>query len=245
MKPFYAIMGILSFLVGILCVFDLFAGTATISILLAVFLLLVGFFYIMMFVMIRENRVLSMYKPAIGVAGLLLGIALLVIAVLSIALPNLAEMLQLVTLVVIAFWMIINGIVSVFSGMNYQKKDQRGGTLLVVLGVILTVAGIYGLLHMVIFGERLTFVTGILLLLFGVNLLCGMYTDPNADDNMFGIPDAKEAVAADSEDSAAAVSASEDGVAAGSDTNNDNNVFTASDADNDVFTASKTEEGEE
>ncbi len=232
MKPFYTIMGILSFLVGILCVFDLFSGTATISILLAVFLLLVGFFYIMMFVMIRENRLLSMYKPAIGVAGLLLGIALLVIAVLSIALPNLAEMLELVTLVVIAFWMIINGIVSIFSGMNYQKQDQRGGTLLVVLGVILTVAGIYGLLHMVIFGERLTFVTGILLLLFGVNLLCGMYTDPNADDNMFGIPDAKEAAAADSED----------GAATGSDTDNDNNAFTASDTDNDVFTASKTDD---
>ncbi len=199
MRPFYVIMGILSFLVGILCMVNPFEGMAVLGILIAVFLLLVGFFFIMMFVMVRENRVLSMDKPAIGVAGLLLGIALIVIAVLSIALPNLGDMLELVILVVVAFWMIINGIVSIFSGMNRRRQDQRGSTLLVVLGVILTVVGIYGLLHMVIFREWMIFVTGVLLLVFGVDLLCGLYTDPNAGSNMFGIPEPESDTAADSE----------------------------------------------
>ncbi len=180
MKILYFIFGILSFVVGIVCLVNPFNSMMLLGLLVAVFLLLVGLFFIMIYFMARNSQHISPTKPAIGVAGLLFGIALVVLSVLSLAVSRMQDFMDMVILIIFAVWMIINGILSVFTAFQIRKQDEKGWGITCLIGVIVTAAGLYGLIHMVIFQESLGIVLGILLLLYGVSLICSAFTDPDA-----------------------------------------------------------------
>ncbi len=181
MRAFYVMFGILSFIVGILCLINPFSSFLAIGIIVAVFLLLVGIYFIMSFFMNRSNPVYAMNKPAIGVAGLLLGIAMVVIAILSLAVPNIEDALDMVILILFAVWMIFNGIMAIFNGVTLGRQSQPGGPIMIVVGVIITAAGAYGLVHMVLFSETLGLMLGILLLIYGMDLIFSAFADPGTN----------------------------------------------------------------
>ncbi len=180
MKILYFIFGILSFAVGIVCLIDPFGSMMIDGLFIAVFLLLDGLFFIAVYFMARKSHPISPVKPAIGVAGLLFGIALVLLSVLSLAVQRMQGSLEMIILVVFAVWMIMNGILSVFTSLQVRKNDGKRWGAMCLIGVIVTAAGLYGLVHLVIFGEALEIVVGILLLLYGVSLISSAFTDPDA-----------------------------------------------------------------
>ncbi len=180
MKILYIIFGILSFVVGIVFLINPFDSMMLMGMLLSIFLLLVGLFFILIYFMARDSQRISPTKPAIGVAGLLFGIALILLSVLAMAVSRMQGALEMIILIIFAVWMIFNGILSVFISFQVRKQDEKGWGITCLVGIIVTAAGLYGLVHMVIFGEALMIVLGILLLLYGVSLICSAFTDPDA-----------------------------------------------------------------
>ncbi len=180
MKMLYIIFGILSFVVGIVCLVNPFDSMMMNGLLIAAFLLLVGLFFILVYFMARNSHPISPVKPAIGVAGLLFGIAVVLLSILSIAVSRMQGALEMIVLIVFAVWMIMNGILTVFTSFHIRKQDGDKWGITCLVGVIVTAAGLYGLVHLVIFGEALAIVLGILLLLYGVSLICSAFTDPDA-----------------------------------------------------------------
>ncbi len=180
MKILYFVFGILSFALGILCLANPFDSMMLMGMLVAVFLLLVGLFFVMVYFMARNSQHISPTKPAIGVAGLLFGIALIVLSVLAMAVSRMQGALEMIILIIFAVWMIMNGILQIFTSFQIRKQDEKGWGITCIFGIVVTAAGLYGLVHLVIFGEMLVLVLGILVLLYGVSLICSAFTDPDA-----------------------------------------------------------------
>ncbi|MCC8141402.1 MAG: DUF308 domain-containing protein [Lachnospiraceae bacterium] len=182
MRPIYVVLGILSFVCGILCLTNPFESFITIGWLVAIFLLLVGVFFIIMFFQSRQNAQSNFIvpnKPAVGVAGLIFGVLLIVVAILSLVIPSMEEAMDLVILIVFSVWMVVNGFISIFTGVSIRKQSDSGWVFWIVFGVIVVIAGIYGLLHLAIFSEALGLVLGFLLLLYGLELICSAWADPD------------------------------------------------------------------
>ncbi len=182
MKPLYVIFGILSFAVGVLCMMNPFSSFMAIGIFVAVFLMLVGLLFIMVYFMGRKDRYVSPNKPSIGFAGVFFGIAMIVIAVLSLISPTMQEILDMIILIVVAAWMIMSGFFSIYTASALKKQDRPGQTMAIVFGILMIILGIYGLFHMVIFGQALGLVLGFELVLFGFYLIFSAFIDPDVGD---------------------------------------------------------------
>ncbi len=179
MKALNFILGIIAFVVGIFCLVYPFDSFLALSLIVAIFLAIVGIGLIAVFFVGRKDRSMSPRKPALGVVGLVLGIALVLIGILSLVIPSMDEMLDMLILIVFAVWMIVMGIVSIFEGSSMCRQDAGYGILWIVIGAICVIAGIYGLLHIVLFEEALGYVLGALMMLFGLEMICCTATDPD------------------------------------------------------------------
>lgn len=126
MKIFNSIIGVLSILSGVYCIF--YPGLTFINSgwIVAVLLGVWGVFSIIDYAVNRKKAQKTKSEAAMGIVGLVVGILAAVISILALVTPAVRAVLDITILGVFAGWLIIDGISSIFSAI---RAKGMGATL--------------------------------------------------------------------------------------------------------------------
>lgn len=175
MKVFNCIFGIFSIIASIYCIFYpgiTFLNTGWIvTILLGVW----GICSIVDYVAKRKKEDKSKSEAAMGVLGLIAGITAAVISVLAMFMPGIRLILDVIILCVLLFWFIISGITSVALSLKIKKSGSKSWVLTLICGILIVLAGIYGIFHLFFAAQTIGFLIGILLMIYGIRLVISIF----------------------------------------------------------------------
>ena len=120
----------------------------------------------------------SKKNAAMGVWGLVLGIAAAVVSVLSLFIPGISLIMDIIILYMLIAWFIVSGITSVAGSITASKKSQsKSWILTLILGILVIIAGVYGLFHLFVMAQTAGLLIGIFLMIYGVRLICSVFED--------------------------------------------------------------------
>ena len=104
------------------------------------------------------------------------GIAAAVITTVAIFRPGLSAIFDLAAVGIITAWLIVSGMSSIVSSINYVKPlGGKKWILTLILGILTLIAGIYGVFHLIVMAQTLGLLLGILLMLYGIRLLASLF----------------------------------------------------------------------
>lgn len=174
MKVFNCIFGIFSILGAIYCIF--YPGLTFLSTgwLITILLGAMGICSIFEFATSsdkKENKGLV----ADGIVGLILGIGAAVISILGIFSPWVRGSLDLMILILFAFWLFYSGITSIVKSINLKKNGGKMWILTLILGILVLLTGIYGVLHPVFTMVTIGYIIGFELMIYGVRLIASLF----------------------------------------------------------------------
>ncbi len=176
MKVFNCILGVFSIIGAIYCIF--YPGITflnsgwIVSVLLGVW----GICAIFDYVSNRKNNENSKSKVALGILGLICGIAAAVLSILAIFIPAIYLMLDMIILYLFSFWLIVSGISSIIASVQMKKvADSAIWILTLIWGILVLIAGIYGVFHMIFLAQMLGILMGVLLITYGVRLISSVF----------------------------------------------------------------------
>lgn len=174
MKVFNCILGIFSILGSIYCIF--YPGLTFLSTgwLITILLGVLGICSIFEYVTSKDKKI-SKGLIADGVIGLILGICSAVISALGIFNPWVRGSLDLMILILFAFWLFYSGIVSIAKSFNIKKTGSKMWILTLILGVLVLLTGVYGAIHPLFTMATIGYIVGIELLLYGIRLIASMF----------------------------------------------------------------------
>lgn len=174
MKVFNCILGLFSILGAVYCIF--YPGLTFLSTgwLITILLGAMGICSIFEFATSsdkKENKSLA----ANGIVGLILGIGAAVISVLGIFSPLIRGSLDLIILMLFAFWLFYSGVASIAKSVSLKKNGGKMWILTLILGILVLLTGIYGALHPVFTMVTIGYIIGFELIIYGVRLIASIF----------------------------------------------------------------------
>lgn len=174
MKVFNCILGLFSILGAVYCIF--YPGLTFLSTgwLITILLGAMGICSIFEFATSsdkKENKSLA----ANGIVGLILGIGAAVISVLGIFSPLIRGSLDLIILLLFAFWLFYSGVASIAKSVSLKKNGGKMWILTLILGILVLLTGIYGALHPVFTMVTIGYIIGLELIIYGVRLIASIF----------------------------------------------------------------------
>lgn len=174
MKVFNCILGLFSILGAVYCIF--YPGLTFLSTgwLITILLGAMGICSIFEFSTSsdkKENKSLA----ANGIVGLILGIGAAVISVLGIFSPLIRGSLDLIILMLFAFWLFYSGVASIAKSVSLKKNGCKMWILTLILGILVLLTGIYGALHPVFTMVTIGYIIGLELIIYGVRLIASIF----------------------------------------------------------------------
>lgn len=174
MKVFNCILGLFSILGAVYCIF--YPGLTFLSTgwLITILLGAMGICSIFEFATSsdkKENKSLA----ANGIVGLILGIGAAVISVLGIFSPLIRGSLDLIILLLFAFWLFYSGVASIAKSVSLKKNGGKMWILTFILGILVLLTGIYGALHPVFTMVTIGYIIGFELIVYGVRLIASIF----------------------------------------------------------------------
>lgn len=174
MKVFNCILGLFSILGAVYCIF--YPGLTFLSTgwLITILLGAMGICSIFEFASSsdkKENKSLA----ANGIVGLILGIGAAVISVLGIFSPLIRGSLDLIILMLFAFWLFYSGVASIAKSVSLKKNGCKMWILTLILGILVLLTGIYGALHPVFTMVTIGYIIGLELIIYGVRLIASIF----------------------------------------------------------------------
>ncbi len=174
MKVFNCILGLFSILGAVYCIF--YPGLTFLSTgwLITILLGAMGICSIFEFATSsdkKENKSLA----ANGIVGLILGIGAAVISVLGIFSPLIRGSLDLIILMLFAFWLFYSGVASIAKSVSLKKNGCKMWILTLILGILVLLTGIYGVLHPVFTMVTIGYIIGFELIIYGVRLIASIF----------------------------------------------------------------------
>lgn len=174
MKVFNCILGLFSILGAVYCIF--YPGLTFLSTgwLITILLGAMGICSIFEFATSsdkKENKSLA----ANGIVGLILGIGAAVISVLGIFSPLIRGSLDLIILMLFAFWLFYSGVASIAKSVSLKKNGGKMWILTLILGILVLLTGIYGVLHPVFTMVTIGYIIGFELIIYGVRLIASIF----------------------------------------------------------------------
>lgn len=176
MKVFNCILGVFSILGSIYCIF--YPGLTFLSTgwLVTILLGAMGICSIFEFATGSDKKG-NKGLAANGVVGLILGIGAAVISVLGIFNPWVRGSLDLMILILFAFWLFYSGVASIVKSVSLKKNGGKMWILTLILGILVLLTGIYGVLHPVFTMFTIGYIIGIELMIYGVRLIASLFEE--------------------------------------------------------------------
>lgn len=110
-----------------------------------------------------------------GVLGLVAGIAAAVVSILALFIPSIRMLLDIIILSIFAGWLIISGITSAAVSFKTRKAGSKRWVLTLVCGILVLLAGIYGVFHLIFVAQTIGILIGILLMIYGIRLVLSVF----------------------------------------------------------------------
>lgn len=177
MKTFNCILGVFSILGAIYCMF--FPGATFLSsgIIVAILLGVLGVCSIFEYITNRERKNEEGRKAlaANGVIELVFGIGAAVMCVLSLFIPWVRGMLDIIILLLFVFWLIYTGIAGIFGAVAQKKLGVKMWVFTLVISIILVITGLYGVSHLVYTAFAIGYMIGIELMVYGIRLVMSVF----------------------------------------------------------------------
>lgn len=175
MKIFNCILGIFAVFASVYCIF--YPGITFLNSgwIVTVLLGAWGICAIFDYATNRKDGEKSKSEAAMGTLGLIAGIAAAVFSVLALFLPGIRAMLDVIILCMFAAWLIISGISSIAISFKIKKTGSKRWILSLILGIIVLLAGIYGIFHLVFVAETIGLLIGMLLMTYGLRLVFSVF----------------------------------------------------------------------
>ena len=150
MKIFNCLLGLFSIMGALYCIF--YPGITFLNSgwIVTILLGLWGICSVIDFVLKRKSNNNSKGEAAIGALGFIGGIAAAVVSVLSMFMPGIRILLDVIILCIFAGW-------------------------LIVCGILVLLAGIYGIFHLIFIAQTIGVLIGILLLTYGFRLIATVF----------------------------------------------------------------------
>ena len=174
MKVFNCILGVFSILGSIYCMF--YPGLTFLSTgwLITMLLGVLGICSIFEYFSSNDKK-RNKGLIADGVIGLILGIGAAVISVLGIFNPWVRGSIDLMMLIIFAFWLFYSGIISIAKSFEIKKTGSKMWILTLILGVLVLLTGIYGAVHPLFTMATIGYIVGFQLMIYGVRLVASMF----------------------------------------------------------------------
>lgn len=174
MKVFNCILGLFSIMGAIYCIF--YPGLTFLSTgwLITILLGSMGLCSIFEFATSYDKKG-NKGLAADGIVGLILGIGAAVISVLGIFNPWVRGSLDLIILILFAFWLFYSGVASIAKSISLKKNGGKMWILTLILGILVLLTGIYGALHPVFTMVTISYIIGFELMIYGVRLIASMF----------------------------------------------------------------------
>lgn len=173
MKIFNCIIGVLSILSSVYCIF--YPGITFLSsgLLVTIILGAWGIGAIINYVVNKSEKQKS--DAAMGALGLVAGIAAAVFSLIAIFTPAIRLILDIIILCIFAGWLIVDGIKSIAMSFNIKKEGSKSWILSLILGVIVLLAGIIGFFNLIFLAQTIGMLIGILLMTYGIKLILSVF----------------------------------------------------------------------
>ena len=151
MKVFNCILGILTVLASIYCIF--YPGLTFLNI----------------------GWIVTIILGLWGTLGLIAGIAAAVVSALAMFMPGIRVMFDILILAIFAVWLIVDGISSIATSFKVKKSGSSVWVLPLICGVLVLLAGIYGIFNLIFTAQTLGLFMGILLMTYGIRLILSAF----------------------------------------------------------------------
>lgn len=175
MKIFNCILGVFAIFGAIFCIFfpglTFLNGGFIITMLLGVW----GICAIFDYATNRKNPEKSKQDATMGVLGLACGIAAAVMSIMAIFTPALRAVIDVFVLGMFSGWLIMSGVNSVITSVKVKKTGSKIWILSLICGIIIALAGFYGIFHMVFLARAIGYLIGYFLMLYGIRLICSVF----------------------------------------------------------------------
>lgn len=174
MKVFNCILGILTVLASIYCIF--YPGLTFLNCgwIVTIILGLWGISSIVSYAASRNDGN-NKEKALMGTLGLIAGIAAAVVSVLAMFMPGIRVMFDIIILAIFAVWLIVDGISSIATSFKVKKSGSSVWVLPLICGVLVLLAGIYGIFNLIFTAQTLGLFMGILLMTYGIRLILSAF----------------------------------------------------------------------
>lgn len=175
MKIFNCLLGLFSIMGALYCIF--YPGITFLNSgwIVTILLGLWGICSVIDFVLKRKSNNNSKSEAAIGALGFIGGIAAAVVSVLSMFMPGIRILLDVIILCIFAGWLIVSGITSVVVSLKVKKTGSKRWILTLICGILVLLAGIYGIFHLIFIAQTIGVLIGILLLTYGFRLIATVF----------------------------------------------------------------------
>lgn len=176
MKVFNCILGVFSILGAIYCIF--YPGLTFLSTgwLITILLGVIGICSIFEFATSSDKKG-NKGLVADGIIGLILGIGAAVISVLGMFSPWVRGSLDLIILILFAFWLFYSGVASIAKSVALKKNGGKMWILTLILGILVLLTSLYGALHPVFSAVTIGYIIGFELMIYGVRLIASMFEE--------------------------------------------------------------------
>jgi len=175
MKALNCIFGIFSVIAAILFFFHPGISFLNTGWIVAALLGAWGICAILNFVSNRKKGEESPGEAVMGVLGLVAGIASAAVSVLALFSPRIRITLDIIVLYVFAGWLIVNGIGSIAASYKVKKEGFKGWIFTMILGIVVLIAGIYGIFHLISASQTMGYMIGILLMTYGIRMILSVF----------------------------------------------------------------------
>lgn len=175
MKAFNCIFGIISIIGAVYCIF--YPGITFLNSgwIVAVLLGVWGIGAIFDYAAKRNKADKSKGEAAMGALGLIGGIAAAVVSVLALFMPGIRLILDIIILCIFSGWLIISGITSAVVSFKARKSGSKRWILTLICGILVLLAGIYGIFHLLFLAQTIGILIGILLMTYGLRLILSVF----------------------------------------------------------------------
>lgn len=175
MKIFNFIFGIFSIIAAVYCIF--YPGVTflnsgwIVSVLLGIW----GICSIFAYTSSHGKQNKSKSEAVMGILGLVGGISAAIVSVSAIFIPSVRVLLDIIIICVFSSWLIISGITSVISSFKAKASGCKSWIITLICGILIVIAGIYGIFHLIFAAQTIGIIIGILLMVYGIRLIVASF----------------------------------------------------------------------
>ena len=107
--------------------------------------------------------------------GLISGIIAIVFCLFAMFVPMINLVVDIVVAYIFAFWLIISGVSTVAVAVKQKGNGGKMWILSLVLGILVGLAGVYGVFHAIVMLATMGTFLAFLLIIYGFRLICSVF----------------------------------------------------------------------